>query len=67
MFLENGKINPYYNSNKKTGTIATIFEDHWQSTYENNKSTIDLYRPNASKEIQKVIDCHNKNLGCSPY
>ena len=67
MFLENGKINPYYNSNKKTGTIATIFEDHWQSTYENNKSVIDLYRPNASKEIQKVIDCHNKNLGCSLY
>lgn len=67
MFLENGKINPYYNSNKKTGTIASIFEDHWQSTYENNKSVIDLYRPNASKEIQKVIDCHNKNLGCSLY
>lgn len=38
MFLENGKINPHYNSSKKTGTIASIFEDHWDSTYEKHKS-----------------------------
>ena len=28
MFKKDGSINPDYNSNKKTGLIAQIFEDH---------------------------------------
>ncbi len=67
VFNKDGSINKNYNSFKKTGIIATIFEEHWQSTYSNNKDLIDKYRPNANVEIQKVIDCHNKNLGCSVY
>lgn len=67
MFLENGKINPNYNSHKKTGLIAQILEDHWDSVYQKHNISIDEYRPNAKKEIQKVIDCHNKDLGCSLY
>ena len=67
MFKEDGSINPDYNSYKKTGTIAKIFEDHWDKVYENHKEAINLKRSNAPKEIQKIIDCHNKNLGCSAY
>jgi len=67
MFMDDGSINPKYNSFKKTGTIANIFEDHWEEIYNQNKDLIDLYRPNADKEIKKIIDCHNKDLGCSCY
>lgn len=67
MFKSNGSINPKYNSFKKTGTIASIFEDHWNKFYKNNKSIIDKYRPNANTEVHKVINCYNKNLGCSVY
>ncbi len=67
MFLEDGSLNPHYNSFKKTGTIASILEDHWDIVYKENKDLIDLFRPNANSEFQKVIDCHNKNLGCSVY
>ena len=67
MFKEDGSINPDYNSYKKTGTIAKIFEDYWDKVYENHKDSIDLKRSNAPKEIRKIIDCHNKNLGCSAY
>ena len=67
MFLENGKINPNYNSHKKTGLIAQILEDHWDSVYQKHNISIDEYRPNAKKEIQKVIDCHKKDLSCSLY
>lgn len=67
MFMDDGSINPKYNSFKKTGTIANIFEDHWEEIYKQNKDLIDLYRPNADKEIKKIIDCHNKDLGCSCY
>ncbi len=67
MFLDDGTLNPNYNSFKKTGIIATIFEDWWEKTYSINKEVIDLYRPNSNKEINKVIDCHNKSLGCSVY
>jgi len=28
MFLKNGNLNPKYNSHKKTGLLAQIFEDH---------------------------------------
>lgn len=67
MFKSDGTINPDYNSNKKTGIIAKIFEDHWDNYHKENKSIVDKFRPNANKEVQKIIDCHNKNLGCTAY
>ena len=67
MFKSDGSLNSNYNSFKKTGDIAQIFEDHWDSVYAKHKDTIDKYRPNAQIEVQKIIDCHNKNLGCSVY
>lgn len=67
MFNTDGSINTNYNSFKKTGTIAKILEDHWDKVYEKYKINIDKKRPNAPKEIKKIIDCHNKNLGCSVY
>ncbi len=67
MFNDDGTINPNYNSFKKTGVIAQIFEDHFDMVYNNNKDLIDLYRSNAYNEIHKIIDCHNKNLGFSTY
>lgn len=67
MFNEDGSINPEYNSLKKTGALAKIFEDYWKEFYKLHKDGVDRNRPNAHKEIQKVIDCHNKNLGCSVY
>lgn len=67
MFKTDGMINPKYNSCKKTGTIADIFEDHWDVVYSQNKELIDKYRPNAPLEVEKMINCHNKNLGCSVY
>lgn len=67
MFTSNGHINPNYNSSKKTGIIAKIFEDNWDAFYRANKQLVDTYRPNAPTEIKKLIDCHNKNLGCSVY
>lgn len=66
-FNEDGSLNKHYNSQKVTGTIAKILEDYWDLTYSNNKKLIDTYRPNAHIEIQKVIDCYNKDLGCSLY
>ncbi len=66
-FNDDGSLNKNYNSFKTTGIIATIFEDHWEQTYLANKHLIDKFRPNAPLEIQKVIDCYNKNLGCSVY
>lgn len=66
-FNDNGSLNKNYNSFKSTGIIASIFEDHWNNTYLTNKELIDTYRPNATIEVQKIIDCYNKNLGCSVY
>ena len=66
-FNEDGSLNKNYNSFKSTGVIASIFEDHWHKTYLDNKDIIDKYRPNAYIEIQKIIDCSNKNLGCSVH
>ena len=66
-FNEDGSLNKNYNSFKSTGVIATIFEEHWEKTYFDNKLLIDTYRPNAAIEVQKIIDCYNKNLGCSLY
>ena len=67
MFNDDGTLNKNYNSFKKTGLIAQIFEEHWNDVYNEQKEKIDLYRPNAPSEINKIIDCHNKNLGCSVY
>ena len=66
-FNIDGSLNKNYNSFKKSGTIATIFEDHWNNIYVAYKDLIDKYRPNADLEVHKIIDCYNKNLGCSLY
>lgn len=66
-FNDDGSLNKNYNSFKITGIISSIFEDHWDLTYQTHKSDIDKFRPNANKEIHKIIDCFNKNLGCSLY
>ena len=67
MFNSNGTLNRNYNSQKKTGIIAKIFEDHWNTISSNDKELILKFRPNAEFEINKIIDCYNKNLGCSVY
>lgn len=67
MFTNDGHINPDYNSSKKTGLIAKILEDNWDDFYRANKDLVDTYRQNAPIEIEKLINCHNKNLGCSVY
>lgn len=67
MFKKDGSINPQYNSKRKTGLIAQIFEDHWFNLPIDIKHSILKFKPNANKEINKIIDCHNKNLGCSVY
>lgn len=36
MFNSDGTINHNYNSRKKTGIIAQIFEDHWDKFYTEN-------------------------------
>ena len=66
-FNEDGSLNKNYNSFKSTGVIASIFQDHWNRTYFANTDIIDKYRPNAVIEVQKIIDCYNKDLGCSIY
>ena len=66
-FNDDGSLNKNYNSFKTTGVIASIFEDHWEKTYLDNKQLIDKFRPNADNEIHKIIDCFNKDLGCSLY
>ena len=67
MFKSDGSINPNYNSKKNTGLIAQIFEDHWDKLPSNIKNSILKYKPNADKEIKKIINCYNKNLGCNIY
>ena len=67
MFNKDGSINPKYNSFKKTGLIAQIFDEHWEELYSNNKAIIDKMMPNADTDIRKVIDCANKDLGCCAY
>ena len=47
-FNDDGSLNKNYNSFKSTGIIASIFEDHWAETYNDNKEIIDTYRPNAT-------------------
>lgn len=67
MFKSDGTLNNKYNSFKKTGTIAEIFEDWWDKIPTTEKEIILKYRQNAEFEIKKIIDCNNKNLGCSVY
>ena len=67
MFNADGSLNHDYNSFKKTGIISDIFEDWWDFVYSKYGEYIDKYKPNASAEVKKIIDCHNKNLGCSVY
>ena len=52
---------------KSTGIIASIFQDYWDSYYYKYKNSIDSLRPNANKEVQKIIDCANHNLGFTVY
>lgn len=52
---------------KSTGIISKIFEDHWDNYYAKYKATIDNTRPNAPKEVTKIIDCANHNLGASVF
>ena len=52
-FNDDGSLNKNYNSFKSTGVIASIFEDHWEKTYLENKSLIDKYRPNATHRNSK--------------
>lgn len=52
---------------KSTGIISKIFEDHWNSFYSKYKMIIDTKRPNASKEIEKIINCSNHKLGASVF
>ena len=44
MFKPDGTLNSNYNSFKKTGTIAQIFEDHWNNIPYNEKQIILKYR-----------------------
>ena len=67
MFNKDGTLNKNYNSFKVTGVISTILEDHSDEFFNKYGEQVDKYRPNAYTEIRKVIDCHNKNLGCSLY
>ena len=52
---------------KSTGIICKIFEDHWDSFYSKYRIIIDSKRPNASKEINKIINCSNHKLGASVF
>lgn len=67
-FDEDGFLITENNHNyKSTGVIASIFENHWNSYYAKYKNTLDILRPNADKEVHKIIDCSNHNLGFSVY
>ena len=67
MFNNDGSLNANFNSKKKTGIIAQVFEDYWDNVSLESKQNILNIKPNADKEINKIIACHNKNFGCSVY
>ena len=52
---------------KKLELLLKFFEEHWNDVYLKNKTLIDEMRPNADYEINKIIDCANKSLGCAAY
>ena len=67
-FDEDGFIIMENNSNyKSTGIISKIFEDHWDNYYSKYKVTLDKTRPNANKEVNKIISCSNHKLGATVY
>ena len=43
MFKYDGTLNENYNSSKKTGTIAKIFEEHWNNLPFDEKQEILKY------------------------
>lgn len=51
---------------KKICLIAEIFENHFDNVLINHPEVLQ-YRPNAKIEVQKIVDCYNKSLGCSIY
>lgn len=67
MFTSDGHINPDYNSFKETGLLSKILEENLDIFYETYADLVDTYRPNAKIEFQKIIDCYNKNLGCTVF
>ena len=67
-FDDNGFIIMENNKNyKSTGIIAKIFKDHWSKFYSNCKNSLAINRPNADKEVHKMINCSLHNLGASIY
>ena len=65
-FDEDGFIISENNTNyKTTGIISSIFEDYWDSYYSKYKNSLNILRPNANKEVHKIINCSNHNLGFS--
>lgn len=52
---------------KSTGIISKIFEDHWTDYYSKYSYSLNILRPNANKEVKKIIDCSNHNLGHTVY
>lgn len=52
---------------KSTGIISQIFSDHWDSFFSLCKNSLTKIRPNANKEVHKLIDCSLHNLGASVY
>lgn len=67
-FDDNGFIIMENSKNyKSTGIIAKIFNDHWDTFYSNCKNTLSIDRPNADKEVHKMIDCSLHNLRASIY
>lgn len=52
---------------KSTGIISKIFCDHWDSFFSLCKNSLSKIRPNANKEVQKLINCFLHNLGASIY
>ena len=52
---------------RTTGIIAEILEHSWDSFYSKYKEQLDKIRPNCNKEINKIIKCHNHDLGATVY
>ena len=52
---------------KSTGVIAKIFNDHWDNYYDKYHLKLNSIRPNADKEVNKIMNCFNHNLGSSVY
>ena len=67
-FDDNGYIIMENNEDfKSQKIIPMIFVDHWARYYSKYQVTLDRLRPNADKEVHKIIDCYNHNLGASVY